>query len=469
MPNILSGMWGWLKSRGPFTVLNLLVGALALWLVAPYFGNISPHPAVLGRYSIGYFCVLLITTFLIATLVSLALSGSHKINRNLFLTILALFVLSEIYVRRFFKTQPEPDKPESVSSPEKFPHSFYPRPYVEFGGEPNARLLASEAEFGAEDRKISGEEVRNELGFRGPLPVKDKGSEFRIIVLGGSTVFAGFPLENSIPGQLEQLFHRDGRADVRVYNWGVPAYVSGQELAEMAQTVPAYQPDLVIVYDGFNDLYFPYALDPRPGYPFTWLEHETGMSELRRRILEKDYSFRRWLSHSSFLQLVLTGFPTNKIEAHAREFSQLVDFNSLRKEAGYGSQEWKEKIASAYLGNQNGMCLIAGGAHFKVATFLQPSLAFKRHLTAQEAALPDTEAFQQHFRDVYQRILRAARETNSEKRGDDCYFFDLSNIFLDDSDDLYADSVHINSKGNKMVAQHIYEQLKNSGLAGTPK
>ena len=285
MSNILSGASKWLSGRGPFTILNLLVGALVLWFIAPYFSSRSQHPVILGRYSIFYFCSLLLMTLLIATLISIALLSSHKVNRNLFITMLALFALSEIAARLAVKTPRDVDKENAVSSPEKFPHSFYPKPYVEFGGEPNSRLPGGELEFGEEDRKITGEEFRNELGFRGPLPAKAKGDEYRIIVLGGSTVYAGFPLENSIPGQLEQLFHRDGRANVRVYNWGVPAYVSGQELTEMAHTVTDYQPDLVIVYDGFNDLYFPYTIDPRPGYPFTWLEHETGLRELRRRLM----------------------------------------------------------------------------------------------------------------------------------------------------------------------------------------
>lgn len=457
-------------------IANLAICALMLWLIAPYFGNRSPHPVVLGRYSFSYFIFLLAATAAIAILISLALTGSHKLNRNLLLTILALFIVSEIYVRLFVKTQWDADNRSvaeegnaEVGSPEKFPSSFYPLPYVEFGGEPNAKLLASEVNFGSDKQNVTGAEVRNELGFRGPLPPKDKGDEFRIIMLGGSTVFAGFPLENSIAGQLEILYHRDGHTNVRVYNWGVPAYVSGQELTVMARTVSDYKPDLVIVYDGFNDLYFPYALDPRPGYPFTWIEHEAGLRELRYRIMEQNYSFKRVLRQSKLLHLVLTQFPGSRLEAEVREMHQLVDINALRREAGYGSEAWKEKIAASYLGNQSKMCLMAQGAHFKVATFLQPTLAFKRTLTAKEAGIPDAEAFKQHLRDVYQVILKGIRQTNSEKRGDDCYFFDLSNIFQDYGEDLFADSVHINNQGNKLVAERIYEQLKSSGLANAPK
>ena len=40
------------------------------------------------------------------------------------------------------------------------------------------------------------------------------------------------------------------------------------------------KPDLVIAYDGGNDLIQPWAYDPRPGYPFNFLTEEEAMSTL---------------------------------------------------------------------------------------------------------------------------------------------------------------------------------------------
>src|SRR5437899_12585594 len=119
------------------------------------------------------------------------------------------------------------------------------------------------------------------LVFRVTVPPPQKGNEYRIIVLGGSTAFAGFPLSNSIAGQLESLFHQDGIETVRVYNWGVPGYISGQELSLLAHKV--LDPDLVIAYDGANDAFLPYFADPRPYYPFVFIEYEDRISELNGR------------------------------------------------------------------------------------------------------------------------------------------------------------------------------------------
>jgi hypothetical protein len=51
------------------------------------------------------------------------------------------------------------------------------------------------------------------------------------IVLGGSTVFQGSPLGKSIPGQIETELLRRGFSGAKVYNFGLVAAVSGQELA----------------------------------------------------------------------------------------------------------------------------------------------------------------------------------------------------------------------------------------------
>lgn len=78
----------------------------------------------------------------------------------------------------------------------------------------------------------------NDLGLRinGTFERAKKPGEFRVFVLGASTVFNGAPLANSIPGRLEALCHDSGLDSVAVYNCGVVSYVSGQELALLLHT-----------------------------------------------------------------------------------------------------------------------------------------------------------------------------------------------------------------------------------------
>ena len=457
MSRTLSFLQNWLRSRGAFFILNLGVVALMLWLITPYFSNTSSRPMILGRYSLAYFASLLGLVAIISVLLSLAILGANKLNRNLFLTLLVLFLICEISARLFFP---------ATNVQEKYMSSFYPKPYVEFGGEPNSNLPATDLAFGV---KLGVElsaayEVRNELGFRGPLPARAKGNEFRVIMLGGSTVFSGFPLSNSIAGQLEALFHQDGHGNVKVYNWGVPAYVSGQELILLARTVVDYQPDLVIVYHGSNDVYFPYTLDPRPGYPFKWLQSEAGLREIGNRTAGKQSLLPSLIKKSRFFSLLLGLVPNNKMV----EFNEVADARALRERAGYGTEVWKQEIADSFSGNQRKMCTIVRGGRFKMAMFLQPMLVFKQPLVGEELRQWNPEDFQQYVRDCYQRMRRGGMEMNLAQNEAGCYFFDTSDIFLNYNEEVFADWVHINDDENRYVATHIYKHLREAGLINRP-
>lgn len=140
----------------------------------------------------------------------------------------------------------------------------YPIPYMMFVGEPH-------------------EKDHNALGYRGEAPAPEKGDEYRVFVLGGSTVYGpGRPLDMTIPGLLEKIAHENGAGQVAVYNWGVTSQVSGMEVTTILHRTADYRPDMVILYDGGNDVYLPYYWDPRPGYPFNFIVHERTFDMLQQ-------------------------------------------------------------------------------------------------------------------------------------------------------------------------------------------
>jgi lysophospholipase L1-like esterase len=103
--------------------------------------------------------------------------------------------------------------------------------------------------------------------------------EIRIFVVGGSTVLFGATLADSIPGAIETALHAEGLQAARVYNFGVAAFLSGQELSLLVHRLAYLQPDAVIAYDGGNDLISPWLYDPRPDYPFNFLVWEDAINK----------------------------------------------------------------------------------------------------------------------------------------------------------------------------------------------
>lgn len=105
----------------------------------------------------------------------------------------------------------------------------------------------------------------NARGVRGPLVAAPKpDGVFRIVALGGSTTF-GHDLadDETWPAQLQRILREDyGYSQVEVVNLGVPGFHSTDSVVSLATRGLALDPDLVITYDGLNDVVVRMYQDP---------------------------------------------------------------------------------------------------------------------------------------------------------------------------------------------------------------
>ena len=96
----------------------------------------------------------------------------------------------------------------------------------------------------------------NNLGIRatGDYDLRKGANTFRILVLGDSVTF-GHGAIHDYPSLLEGMLKQwKPETDWQVWNLGVPGYNTSQELAQLRELGPAYQPDLVIVGFFINDI-----------------------------------------------------------------------------------------------------------------------------------------------------------------------------------------------------------------------
>jgi len=98
----------------------------------------------------------------------------------------------------------------------------------------------------------------NTLGFRGVEFSEEKPSDtYRIFMIGGSTMFGAGAIsdETTIPGYLQHILsERDFEFDIEVINSGIQGADSNTELNLIEQKLVTLSPDLIIIYDGWNDL-----------------------------------------------------------------------------------------------------------------------------------------------------------------------------------------------------------------------
>jgi len=98
---------------------------------------------------------------------------------------------------------------------------------------------------------------KNSEGFRGPEFNKDKpDNTYRIIAVGGSTTFgSGVTDENTWPRILEKKLQDISESkNIEVINTGTSAITSFNESKLIKEKLIHYKPDLLIVYDGNNDM-----------------------------------------------------------------------------------------------------------------------------------------------------------------------------------------------------------------------
>jgi lysophospholipase L1-like esterase len=102
-----------------------------------------------------------------------------------------------------------------------------------------------------------GYPTQNTRGFRGSeIAVPKPPGVFRIVALGGSTTYGDHiaKWEDAYPAQLERVL-RERQRQVEVINAGVPGYSSWEMLISLEFQILDLQPDLLLVYEGINDLY----------------------------------------------------------------------------------------------------------------------------------------------------------------------------------------------------------------------
>ena len=119
--------------------------------------------------------------------------------------------------------------------------------------------------------------------------------EYRIATIGASTT-ANLQLsyEQNWPGKLGMLLQKAlPKHTIRVINAAVPGFDTAQSVANLALRVMPFRPDVVIIYQAYNDLK---AI--RPGLPF--LPDYSHIHDRPYGYHDKPPFFVRWLSQSMF-------------------------------------------------------------------------------------------------------------------------------------------------------------------------
>lgn len=239
----------------------------------------------------------------------------------------------------------------------------------------------------------------------------DKEKDFRIMVLGNSTTDGKLYSFKSWPELMYEELCTKGIKDITVYNGGVYAYTSGQELLKLIRDVLPLKPDMIIAYDGYCDLimYFSYPLSN--GY------------------LNKVFE--------------LAGENIQNGEDEV-SFSDKTIFT-------YYGIEAKKDMFEMWLSNTRTMYAIASERNISFYSFCQPMLSSKKGKTEKEKNML-LSMYNPEIVNLMNGSFRKRMNQIRDKQPD--YMHDLSHIF-DDEKDVYMDQCHVWEKGNRIIAREI--------------
>ena len=178
----------------------------------------------------------------------------------------------------------------------------------------------------------------NRQGFRGPRSVATEKTPgvLRVLAVGGSTTFDIFVSSDSAawPARLEHWLQQlyPGRR-FEVINAGVPGYVMMQDLIRLETELDRFQPDLLILYQGHNDLFANLRGSKKQNEPF-----DPTPGEIPRLT-----PWMRWLErHSLLYAKVATGLQRQQL---SRSAPRDAGAPKPTEESDDGSQQFGSTVA----------------------------------------------------------------------------------------------------------------------------
>ncbi len=268
----------------------------------------------------------------------------------------------------------------------------------------------------------------NALGFRGQEFTSEKPENtFRIFLVGGSTAFgAGATSDDTtISGFLQKKFDDIKLTKkIQIINAGISSATSFEEMYYIKHTLAQLNPDLIIIYDGFNDAQYRVLSDP-----IISNEKEVKESE---GFKFKNFPFYRtpWVIHD----LLSAKTPHT-------DRSKRVDDDST------------EKIISLWKSRVEEICKIGRENGFATLIVVQPSLITgTKDLSDYESKYVAKTDLDFATKATLKGMADSLKNFDSS-----CKTADLSGIFDDVTGPIYTDIVHVNDIGNRIVAEKLYD------------
>ena len=327
------------------------------------------------------------------------------------ISLMATFLICELLYRQVSERKPQSWTPEVNDQ------SHRPRPYV--------AAVASNSAEGI-----------NSLGYKGKLPIMPKPpGEFRIIFLGGSTVFGLMPEEEkqsgflALPEYVEKTLKNQRGNHIQVYNFGIASTVAQQELARLIMDVVSFSPDLVVSYGGGNDA-LPDGYSTQPGYPHRYLFQE--MNPLWITDVEQYPAFRLLAFGSQLFR-----------DLFRKQFEEWL--YSMRRSEFYKAEgvPFYEDRANNYSESLSRMQKVSRAFNSEFVAYFQPVKSFY---------FPEQSIYPDSLKSAQEMVKLSSAIPNLNFRF-------LFQDFKSEPISIWLDEIHLADEANQKISRIVAEDL----------
>jgi len=320
----------------------------------------------------------------------------------------------------------------------------------------------------------------NEHGLRGPEFSKQKpDNTYRIFFVGGSSAFGtGATSEKAtIAGFLQQKFDAENiPIHVEVINAGIPFINSYEESRLVKEKYLEFEPDLFIIYDGWNDISRKPIIDNgthiKIGSDYTEekrllkegssvisktiIHHNTNatiIAEKNEDSIEEQFTqnLKAFLHNIKAIRVIQT-LPDDISKAY-RESNVIIIKPPPPVQVVKYNQKYTDLRVSLWVERWKEICELGRIYDFNVIISVQPFLgSSNRTLSSYEDSA--------YIRSNSEQKLIALDSFANALGNFDGYCIktaDLRNIFDGINEPIYTDAVHIADFGNEIVAQKMFE------------
>ncbi len=271
-----------------------------------------------------------------------------------------------------------------------------------------------------------------------------------VLLLGGSTIHcAEVPDEFTVASLLASRLNDELQPHkFAVLNAGVTSVNSTQELARLEWELNnGVRPDIVVVYDGVNDILQGIYFDNPQGVMFSSAKKQ-----------EWEYRIKR------LKEMVLPRNIYKTIKRKQLKRKRLVPPN-MQDDANVAAKA--RQTAAIYRRNIEAMQRLADQYGFRFYCCLQPNF-FTGNFTHRTADLAEVAALNDKNSPLMDKAFTVGypllQEVVAELRAQGMAAYDLTHIFDDKKDNIFIDFCHVNSIGNRIIAEHLAKII----AAGAP-